>query len=37
MFPQGMSCIDWLLAMDPFQRAADAEYYARGLRKAGFE
>jgi TolB-like protein/Tfp pilus assembly protein PilF len=37
MFPQGMSCIDWLLAMDPFQRGSDLEHYAEGLRKAGFE
>jgi Flp pilus assembly protein TadD len=37
MFPQGMSCIDWLLAMDPFQRGSDLAHYAEGLRKAGFE
>jgi DNA-binding SARP family transcriptional activator len=37
MFPGDMSCIDWLLAMDPFQLPADAEHYADGLRKAGFE
>jgi adenylate cyclase len=37
MFPGGTSCIDWLLAMDPFQRPADLEHYAEGLRKAGFE
>jgi DNA-binding SARP family transcriptional activator len=36
MFPGDMSCIDWLLAMDPFQVPADAEHYASGLRKAGF-
>ena len=36
-FPQGMGCIDWLLAMDPFRLAADAEHYLAGLRKAGFE
>jgi DNA-binding SARP family transcriptional activator len=35
-FPAGMSCIDWLLAIDPFRRPADAEHYAEGLRKAGF-
>jgi hypothetical protein len=29
--------IDWLVAMDPFRRPADAEHYAEGLRKAGFE
>jgi hypothetical protein len=32
-----MGCIDWLLAMDPFRRAADAEHYLAGLRRAGFE
>jgi hypothetical protein len=37
MFPGDMSCIDWLLAMDPFQRPADLEHYREGLRKAGFE
>jgi tetratricopeptide (TPR) repeat protein len=36
MFPGDMSCVDWLLAMDPFQLPADAEHYASGLRKAGF-
>ena len=37
MFPKETTCIDWLLAMDPFQRAADADHYADGLRKAGFQ
>lgn len=37
MFPRDMSCLDWLLAMDPFQRPDDLEHYAEGLRKAGFE
>jgi hypothetical protein len=32
-----MSCVDWLLAMDPFQLPSDVEHYADGLRKAGFE
>ena len=32
----GMSCVDWLLAMDPFQHSADLEHYRAGLRKAGF-
>jgi hypothetical protein len=32
-----MSCVDWLLAMDPFQLSSDVEHYADGLRKAGFE
>ena len=36
MFPGDMSCIDWLLAMDPFQHPADLEHYREGLRKAGF-
>jgi DNA-binding SARP family transcriptional activator/TolB-like protein len=36
LFPSGTSCIDWLLAMDPFRRAADAQHYLEGLRKAGF-
>lgn len=36
-FPQGISCIEWLLAMDPFRRPADLEHYRDGLRKAGFE
>ena len=36
MFPEGMSCIEWLLAMDPFQQPADLEHYVGGLRKAGF-
>jgi DNA-binding SARP family transcriptional activator len=37
LFPERMSCVDWLLALDPFRRAADAEHYALGLRKAGFD
>jgi DNA-binding SARP family transcriptional activator/TolB-like protein len=37
MFPGDMSCTDWLLAMDPFQRPADVDHYREGLRKAGFE
>ncbi|MCB1715582.1 MAG: hypothetical protein KDK04_15090 [Candidatus Competibacteraceae bacterium] len=36
-FPPQLSCIDWLLALDPFQRPADFEHYADGLRRAGFE
>jgi TolB-like protein len=36
-FPADTSCIDWLLAMDPFRRPADVEHYREGLRKAGFE
>lgn len=36
-FPQGMSCMEWLLALDPFRRPGDVEHYRDGLRKAGFE
>jgi DNA-binding SARP family transcriptional activator len=36
MFPGDISCIDWLLAMDPFQLPSDVEHYAGGLRRAGF-
>ena len=36
LFPAGTGCLDWLLAMDPFRLAADAEHYAEGLRRAGF-
>lgn len=36
MIGTGMSCVDWLLAMDPFREPADAEHYAEGLRRAGF-
>jgi len=36
-FPNNISCIDWLLALDPFQQRADLEHYADGLRRAGFE
>jgi TolB-like protein/cytochrome c-type biogenesis protein CcmH/NrfG len=35
--PATTSCIDWLLASDPFQLPADAEHYTAGLRKAGFD
>jgi hypothetical protein len=37
MFPGDMSCIDWLLAMDPFQLPADVDHYVDGLRNAGFQ
>lgn len=37
LFPQHISCVDWLLALDPFQLPADAEHYANGLRRAGFD
>ena len=36
LFPENTSCVDWLLAMDPFQRPDDVGHYASGLRKAGF-
>ncbi len=36
-FPEGTSCIDWLTALDPYRRDADAAHYVDGLRKAGFE
>jgi DNA-binding SARP family transcriptional activator/TolB-like protein len=34
---EGTSCMGWLLGIDPFKLAADAEHYAEGLRKAGFD
>ena len=37
LFPRETSCVDWLLALDPFQHQADLEHYAGGLRQAGFE
>ena len=37
LFPEGMGCVDWLLAMDPFRQVEDADHYVEGLRKAGFE
>ena len=36
-FPGSKSCIEWLLQMCPFRRAADSNHYEEGLRKAGFE
>ena len=35
-FPEGTSCIDWLLALDPFRQAVDAQHYldAHSLRWA---
>jgi DNA-binding SARP family transcriptional activator len=35
-FAGSPSCVEWLLAMDPFRRAEDLRHYAEGLRKAGF-
>jgi Tfp pilus assembly protein PilF len=37
LFPRETGCIDWLLALDPFQLRDDAEHYADGLRQAGFK
>jgi TolB-like protein len=34
--PPDASCIDWLLAMDPFQRPEDVAHYREGLQMAGF-
>lgn len=36
-FAEGTSCIGWLLCIDPFRLPSDAEHYADGLRKAGFD
>ncbi|MDI5932845.1 BTAD domain-containing putative transcriptional regulator [Halomonas kalidii] len=36
-FPEHTGCLDWLTALDPYRRTADAEHYLEGLRKAGFE
>jgi TolB-like protein len=36
-FPEHTSCLDWLAALDPYRRPADADHYREGLRKAGFE
>ncbi len=36
-FSADTSPVDWLLGLDPFQRAEDAAHYEAGLRKAGFE
>jgi tetratricopeptide (TPR) repeat protein len=36
-FPRGMSCVEWLVAMDPFCEPSDAEHYRSGLQSAGFE
>jgi DNA-binding SARP family transcriptional activator/TolB-like protein/Tfp pilus assembly protein PilF len=34
--PGSASCIDWLLASDPFQLGPDVEHYRGGLTAAGF-
>lgn len=36
-FPEDTSCIDWLMALDPYRCTVDAEHYIEGLRGAGFE
>ena len=35
-FPAEVTCMDWLLAMDPFRDPDDLEHYADGLRRSGF-
>ncbi|SHF47339.1 TolB amino-terminal domain-containing protein [Modicisalibacter ilicicola DSM 19980] len=35
-FPKHMSCLDWLLALDPYRHDADRTHYLDGLRRAGF-
>lgn len=37
LFPRRYTCIDWLMALDPYRNGEDAEHYAEGLRKAGFD
>ncbi len=36
-YSEDASRVDWLLGLDPFQRADDAAHYETGLRMAGFE
>jgi DNA-binding SARP family transcriptional activator len=36
-FPEGTSCIDWLLGLNPYRRKDDLDHMLDGLRKAGFE
>lgn len=31
-----VSCLDWLMSINPFRRSSDAEHFITGLRKAGF-
>ncbi|GEK48649.1 BTAD domain-containing putative transcriptional regulator [Halomonas pacifica] len=36
-FPTHIGCLEWLAALDPYRRDADAEHYLEGLRRAGFD
>lgn len=36
-FPAQISCLNWLLALDPFRMPDDLEHYATGLKRGGFE
>ncbi|MDR5900923.1 BTAD domain-containing putative transcriptional regulator [Halomonas icarae] len=35
-FPEHLSCLDWLLALDPYRQEIDRVHYLDGLRRAGF-
>ncbi|XKE46495.1 hypothetical protein LG302_04975 [Halomonas organivorans] len=35
-FPAGISCLEWLTALDPYRHEEDASHYLEGLRRAGF-
>jgi DNA-binding SARP family transcriptional activator/TolB-like protein len=36
-FPDHIGCLDWLAALDPYQRPIDADHYREGLLRAGFK
>lgn len=36
-FPAQISCLNWLLALDPFHLPDDLEHYATGLKRSGFD
>lgn len=36
-FPADTSCMDWLLALDPFRIESDLDHYATGLKRSGFD
>ncbi|MGC3875300.1 BTAD domain-containing putative transcriptional regulator [Halomonas sp. GXIMD04776] len=36
-FPAHLSCLDWLLALDPYRQEVDRAHYLDGLRRAGFD
>ncbi len=36
-FPAHIGCLEWLAALDPYRRDADAAHYLEGLRRAGFD